>query len=136
MERIGSNNNRMRGAFQSINTILTNLWYVVKQSNYVRVVRSLSTLFKYYNCYPLRSIIHYSSCNPFLSHISISSLNFLSIINYEQMLIVKISLYYDNLIYEFFERYYDYRYFFFFSFFNEKVFSTTVWITGGLIVLR
>lgn len=134
MERIGSNNNRMRGAFQSINTILTNLWYVVKQSNYVRVVRSLSTLFKYYNCYPLRSIIHYSSCNPFLSHISISSLNFLSIINYEQMLIVKISLYYDNLIYS--NDITIIVIFFFFSFFNEKVFSTTVWITGGLIVLR
>lgn len=134
MERIGSNNNRMRGAFQSINTILTNLWYVVKQSNYVRVVRSLSTLFKYYNCYPLRSIVHYSSCNPFLSHISISSLNFLSIINYEQMLIVKISLYYDNLIYS--NDITIIVIFFFFSFFNEKVFSTTVWITGGLIVLR
>lgn len=134
MERIGSNNNRMRGAFQSINTILTNLWYVVKQSNYVRVVRSLSTLFKYYNCYPLRSIIHYSSCNPFLSHISISSLNFLSIINYEQMLIVKISLYYNNLIYS--NDITIIVIFFFFSFFNEKVFSTTVWITGGLIVLR
>lgn len=134
MERIGSNNNRMRGAFQSINTILTNLWYVVKQSNYVRVVRSLSTLFKYYNCYPLRSIIHYSSCNPFLSLISISSLNFLRIINYEQMLIVKISLYYDNLIYS--NDITIIVIFFFFSFFNEKVFSTTVWITGGLIVLR
>lgn len=134
MERIGSNNNRMRGAFQSINTILTNLWYVVKQSNYVRVVRSLSTLFKYYNCYPLRSIIHYSSCNPFLSPISISSLNFLRIINYEQMLIVKISLYYDNLIYS--NDITIIVIFFFFSFFNEKVFSTTVWITGGLIVLR
>lgn len=134
MERIGSNNNRMRGAFQSINTILTNLWYVVKQSNYVRVVRSLSTLFKYYNCYPLRSIVHYSSCNPFLSLISISSLNFLRIINYEQMLIVKISLYYDNLIYS--NDITIIVIFFFFSFFNEKVFSTTVWITGGLIVLR